>query len=250
MNFINQEKYFEKKMDILKFFISNNYKYSAKLSQLFKKLFFFDECLMVPNTKMPTFFTQILSKFGVLEENCDVYLEMLKLLEKYSFLEGNCLEVSAGIYPRLAEVVSPVLNVRGGSLTIYDPDICYSILNKSVVVKKENFTFKTNIDGIDTLYGLYPCSATIPLLEKAFDEDKNLLVGFCDCDHSTDEYPRLDGKYWADDICMYFKQKYQGEFDIIQWPSRFESDFPIMVRESTKTKEKKLAKKIESYKKV
>ena len=68
------------------------------------------------------------------------------------FLEGNCCEVAAGSYPRLAELVYPALKLKQGSLTIYDPHLCFSLFNKGVVAKKEKFTTKTNIDGISSSF--------------------------------------------------------------------------------------------------
>lgn len=137
--------------------------------------------------------------------------------------------------------------MKKGSLTIYDPFVSFSISRTNVVVKKEDFTKKTDVRMFDTLYGMYPCNATIPLVEKALEEDKNLLVALCDCDHSTDKYPRENERYWADDFCNYIARDYGNEVMITHWSNGFDNGLPIMVYESTKCRNKKLAKKVESY---
>ena len=186
---------------------------------------------------MPTYIAQLLSKFNIYNEGRDEYLEFIKLLEKYSFLQGNCCEVGAGKYPRLAELVAPKIKLNGGTLTIYDPKTSFPII-EDIKIIKENFTKNTNIDSIDTIYGLFPCQASIDMAEKAFEEDKNLLLAFCDCDHTTPKYQPWVGKYWAEDVCMEFREKYGKEAQIIKWPSPIKLDFPILVRESTNQKVK------------
>lgn len=67
------------------------------------------------------------------------------------------------------------------------------------------------------------------------------MIGFCNCDHSNKKYPRGSGRYWANDVCMYFREKYKDEFKLFRLPSALGRDSLIMVRESTK--EKGLSKK-------
>lgn len=161
----------------------------------------------------------------------------MKILEDYDLLKGNICEVGAGRYPRLAELVAPKIHTNNGTLTIYDPNVLFTE-HKGIKVVKDKFTKSTNIDNIDTLYGLYPCDASIILAEKAFEEDKNLVLAFCACDHSTRKHMKWLGKYWAEDFCMDYREKYGSEAEIINWSSTLNNDHPIMIRRSSKQKSK------------
>lgn len=99
------------------------------------------------------------------------------LLSSYSFLNGNCCEVGAGSYPRLAELVLPTLQQNHHKLTIYEPNIILDKLGSAKIIK-DKFTMQTNIVDVDTIYGLFPCDATISMIDKAFQENKNLLQHF------------------------------------------------------------------------
>lgn len=231
MNGINREKYFKKKNEILKFIRSHEYEYE-EMTLFMLILIMKDTVLERP---IPLELSQLLSKFGVYHNEEDHYIEMFKLLEKYSFLQGNCCEIGAGMYPRLSELVAPQLKLRQGTLTIFEPNIIVSKLDHAKIVRKQ-FKKDTNIDKIDTLYGLFPCEASIVMAEKAFEEDKNLMLAFCPCDHSTREHPKGIGKYWAEDFCMDYKEKYGKEVEIINWPTTIGYDLPIMLRQKQKKK--------------
>ena len=119
---INIEKYFENKKKILAFIEKNRSKYIT-LGNWMKKFIEDDLVLSRSINKTPVVLMQILSKFNVYSDGYDPYKELAKLLEKYSFLEGNCCEVGAGNYPRLAELTAPQIKLKKGTLTIYEPNI-------------------------------------------------------------------------------------------------------------------------------
>ena len=175
---------------------------------------------------------QILSKFGFLR--LDFYKIYLQLLNQYKLLNTNCVEVGAGVYPRIGELAAPIINKNGKELTLYDPRLSFDLDNVKIV--RDVFTKDTDISKVDTLYGLFPCDGTIPIVEKALEEDKNLLVAFCGCDHSTEKYPKWITDVWADDFCMNIKEEYGDEVDIIKWPSKCDFCAPIMVRTTAKQK--------------
>lgn len=240
MKLLNEEKYFSKKTEMLDFIIENKDKDIEWAKYL--SIYILEDSYIIEFPKntpheIATDDSEIFSKFGVYNEGYDPYIEMAKLLQSYSFLEGNCCEIGAGAYPRLAELVIPKIKLNHGNLTIYEPELLFSDI-ENVTVVKEKFTKETDIKGIDTLYGLYPCGATISIADKAFEEDKNLMLAFCPCDHSTKEHPKWMGKYWAEDVCMDYREKYGKEAEIINWPSYTGIDLPIMVRRSSKYKEK------------
>lgn len=235
---IDLEKYKKRKLEML-CFLGENMDVYGELGVLISLLLSSDEFFKNPSLQKNVKCTQIFSKFDVYKDGCDPYIEMIKLLERYDFLKGNCCEIGSGSYPRLAELMAPKLQLRGGSLTIYEPDVLFTNM-KGMKIVKEKFTKNTDITSVDTLIGLYPCEATIVMAEKAFEEDKNLMLACCDCDHSTKEHPKWFGNYWAEDFCMDYREKYGAEAEIISWSSSIGENLPILVRQSSKHKEKML----------
>lgn len=236
MQIIDEKKYFEQKDEIIRFIINNEARYHS-LADYFIFLLLSD-VMLEDQENIPTAITEIFSKFDVIKEKADKYKVFHKMLQQYSFLDGNCMEVAAGIYPRLAELVAKEIENNHHTLTLCDPDIEFKTA-ESPIILKEKFTKKTDISNIDTLFAMSPCESTIPIAEKAFEEDKNLLLAFCSCDHSTSQYQKWIGKYWAEDVCMIFREKYGAEAQILNWPSTIGSPLPILVRESSKQKVKK-----------
>ena len=195
---------------------------------------------------------QVYSKFGVVDEEKDMYKYFYSLLKKYKFLNTNCCEVAAGYYPRLAELVYPTLKANNKTLTIYEPDIISKCLFE---IKKELFTMDTDLTKVDTLYGTLTCDATIDIVEKALTEDKNLLIGLCECDHSTEKYPAmsqyyfnlkinnlikkgitsikiddLPKTYWYESFCDILKKEYKDEISLLFYPECYDYSAPILLR--------------------
>lgn len=183
---------------------------------------------------IPTSLSQLLSKFNIYNTN-DLYLYMYELLKKYSFLNGNCCEIGAGKYPRLAEIISPDLEKNNHNLIIYDPKIVISRLSKTIIIK-DRFTKKADFSNIDTIIGMLPCDATVDMTEKAFEEDKNILLATCGCNHTCRKHKIKDSDYWALDFCSDYKEKYGDEAIIEMWPSTYGIPYPILIRESSKQK--------------
>lgn len=239
INIVDKNKYFDYKDEMVNFIRENEKKYrSIDLNLEF--YIAMDFCLGLSAEEIPNFLSQILSRFNVYKEGYDEYIEMANLLEKYSLLNGNCCEIGAGIYPRLAELVAPKIRLNGGSLTVYDPKTIFTEL-KNMKVVKEVFTRKNNIDEFDTIYGLYPCEASKIMIKKAFKEDKNLMIAFCDCIHYKNRFNFWDKRNWIDKICDKYVKKYGSDVELINWPSHMEYKLPIMIRKSNKLKEKKIS---------
>lgn len=176
---------------------------------------------------------QILSKFDVLR--VDFYKRFVEILNKYKLLNTNCLEIGAGVLPVLAEYAAPIINKNGKTLTIYDPKTCFRNIN-GVSIRNKLFTREIDISSINTLYGTFPCEASEIIVERALEEDKNLLIAFCSCPHNSTKYPSKKNECWANTFCKYIKKAYKNEVDILSWPKEYEFDMPIMVRT---TKEQK-----------
>lgn len=230
MDVINEKKYFETRQEMIDFVIKNSDAYGEYFFPLLEALK--DDIALDFQENNPMLIRQLFSKFELYKEGTDEYSIIANLLENYSFLTGNCCEIGAGHYPRLSELVIPKLEKRNYHLTIYEPNIIFTDFKATII--KNKFTKESNISNIDTLFALYPCEATITIAEKAFEEDKNLLLACCGCNHSITEHPKwFSSKYWAEDFCMDYQEKYGNEVEIINWPSHINNDLPIMVRKMT-----------------
>lgn len=175
---------------------------------------------------------QLFSKYGVIKKAQDPYLKMYDLLEKSGFLNSDCCEVSAGTYPRLSELVAKSLKETNHKLIIYDPKIILSSLGEKVIIKKELFTHQTDISNVETIYGMYPCEATTTIVEKGLKENKNILIAFCQCDHSTPKYPRGEEFCWALDVCKKIKNEHGSEIEMFYLSEPPKEEFPLILKRS------------------
>jgi len=234
MTVIDEQKYFAQKEEIIEFIIQNKEKFGERLFMFLD--FMNGDYGLILQKNCPVEMRQIFSKYNLYLDGADEYKVMADLLKQYQFLEGNCAEIGAGAYPRLSELVIPFIK---GTLTLYDPNIHFTDFNAKIV--KNKFTKGTDISHIDTLYTLYPCEATIPTLEKAFLEDKNLLLAFCDCDHSTEQNKKRGKNYWAHYVCEDYLEKYGNEIELLHWPAAVQNlDLPILIRKSNKQLKKQI----------
>ncbi len=234
MAVIDREKYFEKKADMLEFVCENRKIFGDYFPSLLS--FVVSDLGLELQEYCPMVIKQIFSKFDLYLDGADEYQMIAQLLKRYSFLNGNLAEVGAGFYPRLAEIILPSIK---GTLTLYEPNIHFTDFKAKIV--KDPFTWDSDISDIDTLYALYPCEATIPVLEKAFYDDKNVLLAFCDCNHSTIRHRKRGDHYWAHYVCEDYLDQYGEEIEILKWPSTVQNlDLPILVRKSSKQLKKSI----------
>lgn len=240
MDFIDARKYYEQREEILDFITKNEDNYSISVAR-YLRFMITTNSVVSYNGPLATCLLQLLSKYDVIKNEKDFYKVFAETLKKYNLLNGNCCEVAAGEYPRLSEIIYPTVEEKHSNLTIYEPTLTIKKLGNAKLVK-EKFTFETDISGYDTLFGMFPCEATIPLIEKSITADKNLLVAFCDCDHSTEKYPFKSGKTWADDVCANLKKEYGDELQILQWPEEIQQPTPILLRMTEEHKRMHLKK--------
>lgn len=156
------------------------------------------------------------------------YIAML--LKKMNFVKENCCEIGAGKEPILSNMILPEIQAFKKKVIVYDPHLACQE-KPGMVIKKENFMMSTNIDDINTLYGIYSCKASIIMIEKAIRENKNLLLAFCSCHLGSKEHPMMrKGKYGAQEVCDEYMETYKEEFEFYNWPREFGMKPPIMVR--------------------
>ena len=224
---IDKEKYFKEKENIIKFILENDKLYNDQKFEMIYFTFLFDNILNSKNI-MHTEMAALVSKFGILKQGNDIYFKFYQLLEQLGFIKGNILEVGSGPYPRLAEIIRDNHKTNDYNLTIYEKRDVFSI-DKKIKIVKDKFTASTDIESIDTIFGLYPCEASIDMTLKGIKENKNLLIAFCNCDHSTEKYPHWFGDYWAVDFCSAIKKEYQDEVEIINNQITPKVKLPILI---------------------
>lgn len=160
--------------------------------------------------------------YKVIQKEREQYIALL--LRQLQFLKGNCCEIGSGEKPSLSKLVLPEILKNKKTLTIYDPEIAENLSNTTIHQKK--FTKESDISNIDTLFGLFPCEASITMIDKAILENKNLLLAFCSCNLGTAEH-----RLWlAEDICTDYQKIYGSQIEIQQWPEEYEIETPIMIR--------------------
>lgn len=224
---IDKDKLLEEKDNILNFLLKNKDLYKE---DEFKEIFatFYLDILLFNDIIGGNYrVAQILSKFNIFKEKYDPYLTVYNILNKYDFINGNIVEVGCGTYPRLAEIIKDNHKSNNYNLTVYDTCNIFKMNDISII--KEKFTMSTNIDNVDTLVGIYPCDASVDLTLKGIEENKNLVIAYCSCDHSSDKYQHNFLEYWADDFCYYIKKKYGDDVKIMNWRNYPKRRLPILV---------------------
>lgn len=223
---VDVEKFFEQKREILNFIKQNEEKLGFATTSSLLLSINFDQVL-VPGMALNSLELEILSKFDAIKKETDVYHEFKNMLMERDFLQGNVVEVGAGRIPRLSEVIMEERPSGLVSVTAYDPLLIYDTLS-GVKLVKEPFTYETDIHDANTLYGLFPCKGSVSLIDKAIDENKNLLIAFCGCDHSDAIHGRWLGDTWADDVCDEYSERYGDRVEVSKWSENVGLSYPIL----------------------
>lgn len=113
-----------------------------------------------------------------IENFYDSCIEDMK--EIYDIENGHLLDVGCGLMPAFAKRVSD--RQTKGTVTAMDPDVIVTELGK-VKIFKENFTMQTDVTKYDLVYGILPCEATLTMIKRANECDKDLYVQLCGCTH-------------------------------------------------------------------
>ena len=226
--YIDKEKYLKEKDNILKFLKEHRYLYDDKEYEMLFSIISFDILLENDGYSTNCNIATLLSKYNVFTEENDRYLKFYKMLEELNFIKGNSLEVGSGPYPRLAEVIKDYHKRIDYNLTIYEKCNVFKI-SKDITTIKDKFTVSTNIKDIDNIFSIMPCSASTDITLKGIEENKNLLIAYCTCDHSSKIYPRGNKRYWSINFCDMLKEKYKDEIEIKEWEYLKDKKIPILI---------------------
>ena len=226
---IDEEKYLKEKDNIIKFILENEEVYKQIGIKGLIAFLHSDFLLLDESIAQNFVLSELLSKFKVFKDEYDDYIRFYNILEKNNFIKGNCLEIGSGPYPRLAEVIKENHPKKNYNLTIYEPKKIISIAN-NITVNRKKFTKDTNIEKFDSIWGIYPCEASIDMTLKGIEENKNLAIAFCGCNHSTPEFPRWFGDFWATDFCCEMKERYGDDIEIVEWKQvKKKKKLPVLI---------------------
>ena len=101
-----EDKLEQEKDNILNFLLNNAKHYNSFEFLESFSAFYLDLLKEDDRHSIPCSNTQLLSKYGILKEEFDIYLRVYNLLESEGFIKGDILEVGCGVYPRLAEIIT------------------------------------------------------------------------------------------------------------------------------------------------
>ena len=225
---INKEKYLEEKDNILKFLKDYKYLYEDREYEMILSIISFDVLLDNEGYSANCDIAALLSKYNIFTDENDRYLMFYKMLEDSHFIKGNSLEIGSGPYPRLAEIIKDNHKEKDYNLTIYEKCDVFR-LNKDIKIVKDAFTSSTNIEKVDNIFSIMPCEASIDITLKSIEENKNLLIAYCSCDHSNKMYPKYRKRYWADNFCSMMKERYGNDVEITEWEPLKDEKMPILI---------------------
>lgn len=102
---IDAEKLLREKGNIIKFILENREVYEQIGIESLITILDNNFLLLEESLAENFIIAELLSKFKIFKNGYDDYVKFYKLLEKNNFIEGNCLEIASGLYPRLAEII-------------------------------------------------------------------------------------------------------------------------------------------------
>ena len=114
---------------------------------------------------LPDIFRQLLDELNLVTPDKNVYTIFCKFLEELYGLDRDIIEVGGGVIPSLGKKIA--LKQQKGSITVYDPRLMNIQTPPNLVLKREQFTSKTNLSKTNLLIGFTPKEATETIINEA-----------------------------------------------------------------------------------
>lgn len=130
--------------------------------------------------KVPDIMHQVYSAIGAYEYVDNFYDKCIDEMQKSFDINGNLLDVGCGFYPAVAERIKRIQT--SGSISAIDYDVLTTEFG-NIRVFKDNFTATTDTSEYTLIYGIMPCEATIPIIQNACANDKDMFIQLCGCVH-------------------------------------------------------------------
>lgn len=145
---------------------------------------------------------QIYEYLGIFKlEKDNAHDIFINLMRERMDINRNLLEVGCGYYPSLAKRIASMQ--KYGSVTAIDPVVVTTDV-EGIRVIKGCFTSSFGLEKYDMLYGLYPCDATIDMIELSSLYDKDLCILACDCCDTP--FGELDMDEWIEYVDNLLKE--------------------------------------------
>ena len=147
---------------------------------------------------------EIYDELGLIPDRKNIYIGFCDLIERVKGIENKrIIEVGGGTLPRLAERM--VRRTKHGTITVYDPRLSiYKKDSPRLVLKREKFTTKTNVEDVNLLVGLMPCKGAEALIDSAVANKKDFIVGLCEGGaHGDIEDFYETAEEWLDSMLYY-----------------------------------------------
>ena len=131
-------------------------------------------------------FFQMFSAIDGLEGR-DPYFQTMQEIEQEFGLDRDIIEVGCGMFPSLARIIAKRQQEIGkGTITAFDPELVTKIVD-GVNLVRERFTLTTPIPKNALIIGRKPCEATEVMIKAASQNDAELFLKLCDCNHIPDK---------------------------------------------------------------
>lgn len=126
---------------------------------------------------------QALVAIDLLPDDVNLYKRYLEFLKERYSLDQDILEVGCGRFPAFSKYVDNVQSQTGkGTITAYDPDLITTTFGNIKLYKKA-FDENTKISDYSLITSVRPCEATLSLIQRANEEDKDFSILTCGCTH-------------------------------------------------------------------
>ncbi len=190
----------------------------------------------------PEYALEIFDAWGLLAEEVNPYHNFGKYIIENTNVGRDVVEVSAGQLARLSHRLrSEQIKLGKGTLHVYDKMLKDVIVNENYVVHRENLNELTNLGSASLIVSLKPCKANELVLRRAITENRDFIIGLCDCDHSPS--CEFDGYYDLEAYRETLRREakelmaiYGGELIETVLPGTYRKEIPIWQNVKVKRK--------------
>lgn len=144
---------------------------------------------------VPDGIREILDEVGLLTPRQDSYSGFVELLCDKFDLEGKeIVEIGGGMFPRLAERLSKIPNIK--KVTVYDPRICSDRKDTNIIkfVRRKVSRWDDDVHG-DIFVGFKPCKGAEAIIGLATRTNTDFMISLCEGGAHGDEFDYFEDEY-------------------------------------------------------
>ena len=126
---------------------------------------------------------QALVAVDLLPDDVNLYKRYLEFLKERYSLDREILEIGCGRFPAFSKYVDLAQReMNRGTITAYDPRLITTKFG-NIRLHRRLFDDKTPISDFSLITAVRPCEATLSLIERANETDKDFSLLTCGCTH-------------------------------------------------------------------